>query len=69
MQLIFEEDGHFKAGAILSESDATAQIEAASGKRSKIKSTAILLRFTAPTAAEVMQAAETLTQELDTDFL
>ena len=69
MQLIFEEDGHFKAGSILSESDATAQIEAASGKRSKIKATAILLRFAAPAAGDVMQAAETLTQELDADFL
>ena len=69
MQLIFEEDGHFKAGAILSESDATAQIEAASGKRSKIKSTAILLRFNSPAAAEVIHEAEALTQELDADFL
>ena len=69
MQLIFEEDGHFKAGSILSESDATAQIEAASGKRSKIKAAAILLRFATPAATEVMQTAETLTQELDADFL
>lgn len=69
MQLIFEEDGHFKAGSILSESDATAQIEAATGKRSKIKTTAILLRFAAPAATEVIQSAETLTQELDADFL
>lgn len=69
MQLIFEEDGHFKAGSILSESDATAQIEAASGKRSKIKTAAILLRFSSPASAEVMQHAEALTQELDADFL
>jgi exoribonuclease-2 len=69
MQLIFEEDGHFKAGSILSESDATAQVETASGKRSKIKTAAILLRFVAPAAAEVMQAAETLAQDLDADFL
>ncbi len=69
MQLIFEEDGHFKAGSILSESDATAQVETASGKRSKIKTAAILLRFVAPAAAEVMQTAETLTQDLDADFL
>ncbi|MEQ1592027.1 MAG: RNB domain-containing ribonuclease [Thiobacillaceae bacterium] len=69
MQLIFEEDGHFKAGSILSESDATAQVETASGKRSKIKAAAILLRFVAPAAAEVMQTAETLVQDLDADFL
>ena len=69
MQLIFEEDGHFKAGTILSESDASAQIEAASGKRSKIKTAAILLRFGSPAADEVLHDAETLAQELDADFL
>ena len=69
MQLIFEEDGHFKAGTILSESDASAQIEAASGKRSKIKTAAILLRFNTPAAAEVLLDAETLAQDMDADFL
>ena len=69
MYLIFEEDGHFKAGSILSETDATAQVETASGKRSKIKTAAILLRFAAPAPTEVMQQAETLTMELDADFL
>jgi exoribonuclease-2 len=69
MYLIFEEDGHFKAGSILSETDATAQVETASGKRSKIKTANILLRFAAPAPAEVMQQAETLAAELDADFL
>jgi exoribonuclease-2 len=69
MHLIFEEDGHFKAGSILSETDATAQVETASGKRSKIKAANILLRFAAPTPNEVMAEAETLTADLDADFL
>jgi exoribonuclease-2 len=69
MYLIFEEDGHFKAGSILSETDATAQVEAASGKRSKIKTANILLRFAAPSPSEVMQQAESLTADLDADFL
>ena len=69
MHLIFEEDGHFKAGSILSETDATAQVETASGKRSKIKTANILLRFAAPAPTEVMAEAETLTAELDADFL
>ena len=69
MHLIFEEDGHFKAGSILSETDVTAQVETSSGKRSKIKTAAILLRFAAPAPGEVMAEAETLTAELDTDFL
>lgn len=69
MHLIFEEDGHFKAGSILSETEATAQVEAASGKRSKVKAANILLRFAAPAPGEVMAEAETLTAELDADFL
>ncbi|MHB1214387.1 MAG: ribonuclease catalytic domain-containing protein [Thiobacillus sp.] len=69
MHLIFEEDGHFKAGSILSETDATAQVETASGKRSKIKTANILLRFAAPAPNEVMAEAETLAAELDADFL
>lgn len=69
MHLIFEEDGHFKAGSILSETEATAQVEAASGKRSKIKAANILLRFAAPAPAEVMATAEKLAEELDADFL
>lgn len=69
MYLIFEEDGHFKAGSLLSETDATAQVEAASGKRSKIKTANILLRFATPAPDEVMAEAETLAEELDADFL
>ena len=69
MHVIFEEDGHFKAGAILSEAAATSQVETASGKRSKIKAANILLRFAAPAPSEVMAEAEQLTQELDADFL
>ncbi|MEQ1662060.1 MAG: RNB domain-containing ribonuclease [Thiobacillus sp.] len=69
MYLIFEEDGHFKAGSILSETDATAQVETASGKRSKIKTANVLLRFASPTSADVMAEAEALTADLDADFL
>lgn len=69
MHVIFEEDGHFKAGSILSETEATAQVEAASGKRSKVKAANILLRFAAPAPGEVMTEAESLAGELDADFL
>ncbi len=69
MHVIFEEDGHFKAGSILSETDATAQVESATGKRSKIKAANLLLRFAAPAPSEVMAEAETLAADLDADFL
>lgn len=69
MHVIFEEDGHFKAGSILSETEATAQVETASGKRSKVKASNILLRFAAPAPNEVMSEADTLAADLDADFL
>jgi exoribonuclease-2 len=69
MHVIFEEDGHFKAGSILSETDATAQVETSTGKRSKIKLVNMLLRFATPAPTEVMHDAETLAAELDADFL
>ena len=69
MHVIFEEDGHFKAGSILSETDTTAQVETLTGKRSKIKAANLLLRFSAPAPTEVMSEAEALTAELDADFL
>jgi exoribonuclease-2 len=69
MHVIFEEDGQFKAGSILSETEATAQVETASGKRSKVKAANILLRFAAPAPGEVMAEADTLATEFDADFL
>ena len=44
-QVLFEEDGAFRVGTILAEAGASFQVEAAHGKRSKIKANAILLRF------------------------
>ena len=69
MHVIFEEDGQFKAGTLLAESEASAQVEAMSGKRSKIKAANILLRFASPTPAEVMAEATRLADEIDADFL
>jgi exoribonuclease II len=35
-QVLFEEDGAFRVGTILSEAGASVQVEAAHGKRSKL---------------------------------
>ena len=40
MFVFYEEDGQFKAGRVMADNDASLQVEAASGKRSKIKDTA-----------------------------
>ena len=44
-QVLFEEDGAFRVGTILAEAGASFQVEAAHGKRSKVKAGSILLRF------------------------
>ena len=44
-QVLFEEDGAFRVGTILSEAGSSFQVEAAHGKRTKVKGTSILLRF------------------------
>ena len=44
MHVFFEDDGHFKAGTILADNDSSLQVEAATGKRLKIKAATVLLR-------------------------
>jgi exoribonuclease II len=69
MNVLYEETGSFKVGAVLAESDASLQVEAPHGKRNKIKAASVLLRFQAPPLAELMGKAEALAAEIDTDFL
>lgn len=69
MNVLYEETGSFKVGAVLAESETSLQVEAAHGKRTKIKAASVLLRFEAPPLAELMGKAETLTADIDTDFL
>lgn len=69
MHVLFEEDGGFKTGTILSDADAALQIEMASGKRSKIKSALVLLRFEKPAAGQLLEQAEPLAAEIEPDFL
>ena len=67
--VLFEEDGGFKAGTILSEAPASLQVEHASGKRSKVKSGHVVLRFDTPAPSELLPAAQKVAEELDIDFL
>ena len=69
MNVLYEETGVFKVGAVLSESDASLQVEAPHGKRSKIKAASVLLRFEQPALSELMGKAETIAAGIDTDFL
>jgi exoribonuclease-2 len=69
MNVLFEDDGHLKAGSVLADNDASLQVEAVSGKRLKIKAGAILLRFAAPSAGTIMAEGQRLVAELDPAFL
>jgi exoribonuclease-2 len=69
MNVLFEDDGQLKAGSVLADHDASLQVEAASGKRLKIKAANVLLRFASPGAGEVLAHAQRLAGELDASFL
>jgi exoribonuclease-2 len=68
MYLLFEESGKFLAGRALSETDASAQVELDSGKRVKVKSANILLRFDKPEPASLMASAQTLAAGIELDL-
>jgi exoribonuclease-2 len=68
-QVMFEEDGAFRVGTILSEAGASFQVEAAHGKRSKIKANAILLRFDGQALSGFMPEAQKLADPIDPQFL
>jgi exoribonuclease II len=69
MHAFFEDDGALKAGTILADNDSSLQIEAATGKRLKVKADKVLLRFTSPGPQMLLDTAERLAAELDPDFL
>ena len=69
MHILYEEDGGFKAGKLLSESDASVQVEAASGKRSKIRNNSVVLRFERPSAEQLIPEAQALAETFDLQFL
>ncbi len=69
MNVLFEEDGGFKAGTIMADNDSSLQVEMPSGKRSKIKAATVLLRFDTPSAANLLEQATPLAEEIEADFL
>lgn len=68
-QVMFEEDGAFRVGTILAEAGASFQVEAAHGKRSKVKGSSILLRFDGQSLTAFMPEAQKLAEPLDPSFL
>ena len=68
MYALFEEAGKLQSGRVLSDTDASAQMELATGKRVKVKTAQILLRFDKPQPAELLQAATALAQTIELEL-
>ncbi len=65
MHVLFDEAGKFLAGRILSEAEASAQVELDSGKRVKVKSASQLLRFDQPAPAELLAHSAALAADIE----
>lgn len=69
MHILYEEDGGFKLGSIIADQTSSLQVETQHGKRSKVKASAVLLRFAEPSLNELLQCANTNAVAIDIDFL
>lgn len=69
MNVFYEERGTFKVATILSSNVTSLQVEAPHGKRSKIKTNSVLLKFDKPSLSEFMDHAKKVADELDLNFL
>ena len=69
MNLLFEEDGAFKAGAVLASTDGAYQVELPGGRRSKVKSSHVLLHFDDLSPARLLELAQLEAGTIDIDFL
>lgn len=68
MNVFYEESGSFKVATVKTENPGSMQVEAATGKRSKIKTANVLLQFDNPLDS-FMDLAQVEAEGLDTDFL
>jgi exoribonuclease-2 len=69
MNIVYEEDGSFKVGNIMTDNTTSFQIESVSGKRSKVKAANVMLRFTQPALTEFIAQAENIASGIEVDFL
>ena len=65
---LFDDAGKFHAGRVMNESDASMQVELDSGKRVKVKSANVMLKFEQPVPAELMSRARVLADDIDLDL-
>jgi len=68
MYALFEDAGKFLAGRVMTEAETSMQIELDSGKRVKVKSANVLLKFEKPQPAELIAAGQSLAKDIDLDL-
>jgi len=68
MFVLFEEAGKYLGGRVLSEAEASAQVELETGKRVKVKAANIVLRFEKPAPAQLLAEARELAAGVDLDL-
>ncbi len=68
MFVLFEEAGKHLAGRVLAESDSSLQVELDSGKRVKVKTANALIKFEKPQPAELIDAAQKLSHDIDLEL-
>ena len=68
MYALFEDAGKFLTGRVLSEAEASAQVELETGKRVKVKSAQVLIKFDQPNPADLMREANALAQAIELDL-
>ncbi|HYR26536.1 MAG TPA: RNB domain-containing ribonuclease, partial [Aquabacterium sp.] len=69
MFALFDDAGKFLAGRVMSEADASMQIELDSGKRVKVKAANVLIKFAKPAPAELLAQATAQASDIDVDLV
>lgn len=69
MNVLFEDGGVLRAGAVLSEQPGAFLVELPGGKREKVRADKVLLHFPKPSPQEALSDGTTLAGEIDREFL
>ena len=69
MFALFDDAGKFHAGRVMSESDSSMQIELDSGKRVKVKTANVMIKFAKPSPAEVLSQGAAQAADIDVDLI
>jgi len=69
MFALFDDAGKFLAGRVMTESDSSMQIELDSGKRVKVKTANVMIKFAKPSPAEVLAQGAAQAADIDVDLI